>query len=144
MRITTLALAITSSFTALAQNPGSPATQDNSMHCMEGMVMPGCPQPDKNKQNAPGMEQHQQHKQGKPRQNAQPPQTKQPDKMGNMPGMQHDTKNMPGMQMEPAHPPQRPDTHATMTLQEPENPEHKTGSNLPAPELVKDDASRNA
>src|SRR5260370_37146036 len=113
MRITTFALAITSAFnfTALAQNPGSPATQDHSMQCMEGMAMPGCPQPDKNKQNAPGM-QHQQHNiQGKPRQNAQPPQPKQPDKMGNMPGMQHDTKNMPGMQMEPAQPSQNPDTH---------------------------------
>jgi hypothetical protein len=45
---------------------------------------------------------------------------------------------MPGMQMEPAQPSQSPDTHATMTLQEPENPERKTGSNLPAPELLKD------
>jgi len=29
-----------------------------------------------------------------------------------------------------------------MTLQEPENPEHKTGSNLPAPELLKDVSAR--
>ena len=42
------------------------------------------------------------------------------------------------MQMEPAQPSQSPDTHATMTLQEPENPGHKTGSNLPAPELLKE------
>jgi len=35
-----------------------------------------------------------------------------------------------------------PDTHATMTLQEPGNPEHVTGSNLPAPELLKDVAAR--
>src|SRR5438876_1060864 len=144
MRITTLTLAVTSvfGFTALAQNPGSPATQENSMQCMEGMAMPGCPQPDKNKQNAP-VKQHQQHDtQSKSPQNAQPPQPKQPEKMDNIPGMQHDTKNMPGMQMKPAHPSQSPDTHATMTLQEPENPEHKTGSNLPAPELLKDVAAR--
>jgi cobalt-zinc-cadmium efflux system outer membrane protein len=109
---------------------------------MEGMAMPGCPQPDKNKQNAPG-NQHQQHgTQSKPPQNSQPPQPKQPDKMDNMPGMQHDMKNMPSMQMEPAQPLQNPDTHATMTLQEPENPEHKTGSNLPAPELLKDVSAR--
>jgi cobalt-zinc-cadmium efflux system outer membrane protein len=132
MRITTLALAIMSafSFTALAQSPGTPATQDNSKHCMEGMVMPGCPQIDKK------------HTQSKPPQNAQPQHPKQPDKMDNMPGMQHDMKNMPGMQTAPVHPSQSPDTHATMTLQEPENPEHKTGSNLPAPELLKDVSAR--
>src|SRR5260370_31100833 len=121
MRITTLALAITSTFTALAQSSGSRTTRENSMHCMESMVMPGCPQTDKK------------HTQSKPPQNAQPQQPKQPDKMD----------NMPGMQMEP-HPSQSPDTHATMTLQEPENPEHKTGSNLPAPELLKDVAARPA
>jgi cobalt-zinc-cadmium efflux system outer membrane protein len=144
MRITTLTLAVTSvfGFTALAQNPGSPATQDPSLQCMEGMAMPGCPQPDKNKQNTPG-NQHQQHgTQRKPPQNSQPPQPKQPDKMDSMPGMQHDMKNMPGMKMEPAQPLQNPDTHATMTLQEPENPEHKTGSNLPAPELLEDVSAR--
>jgi cobalt-zinc-cadmium efflux system outer membrane protein len=37
---------------------------------------------------------------------------------------------------------QSSDTRATMTLQEPENPAHKTGSNLPAPELLKDVANR--
>src|SRR5260370_22055164 len=136
MKITTLALAITSvfGFTALAQSSGSTATQDNSKHCMEGMVMPGCPQTDTNQQNMPGM-QHQRHNnQTKPPQSAQPRQPKQPDKMD----------NMPGMQMEHAQPSQSPDTHATMTLQEPENPEHKTGSNLPAPELLKDVAARPA
>jgi cobalt-zinc-cadmium efflux system outer membrane protein len=61
-----------------------------------------------------------------------------------MPATQHDMNNMPGMQMEPAQPSQSPDTHATMTLQEPENPERKTGSNLPAPELLKDVAARPA
>jgi hypothetical protein len=49
---------------------------------------------------------------------------------------------MLGMQMDPAHPSQSPDTHSTMTLQEPENPEHKTGSNPPAPELLKDVSAR--
>src|SRR5258708_22494741 len=88
------------------------------------------------------MQNKQQNIREKPGKNARPPQPKQPDKMGNMPGMQHDTKNMPGMQMEPAQPSQNPDTHATMTLQEPENPERKTGSNLPAPELLKDVAAR--
>jgi cobalt-zinc-cadmium efflux system outer membrane protein len=95
---------------------------------MEGMVMPGCPQPDK---------QHQQHKiQSKPPQNAQP---QQPKQQNDMPGMHHD---MSGMQMSTPQQSQKPDTHATMTLQEPENPEHKTGSNLPAPELLKDVAAR--
>ena len=120
MKITPLVLAITSalSFTALAQSSGSPSTQDNSMHCMEGMTMPGCPQTDKK------------HTQGKPPQNAQPQQPKQQNDMNNMPGMQHD---MSGMKMNASPNSQSPDTHATMTLQEPENPEHKTGSNLPEP-----------
>lgn len=60
MRVTTLvlALAIASafSFTVLAQSPGSPATGDNSRHCMQGMEMPGCPQTDKNTRKAPGMQ----------------------------------------------------------------------------------------
>jgi outer membrane protein, heavy metal efflux system len=129
MRITPLVLAITSafSFTVLAQSSDSPAAQDHSMPCMEGMVMPGCPQTDKN------------HKQSKPPHNAQPQQPKQQDDMKNLPGMQHD---MSGMQMNASPNAQGPDTHATMTLQEPENPEHKTGSNLPAPELLKDVAAR--
>jgi cobalt-zinc-cadmium efflux system outer membrane protein len=84
---------------ALAQTSTSPAPQDNSMHCMEGMAMPGCPQVDQKQQSAP-------HDMGNPQ------------------------------------PSQSPDTHATMTLQEPENPEHRTGSNLPAPELLKDLAAR--
>src|SRR5260370_22899974 len=134
MKITTVALAINNafSFTALAQNPGSPATRDNSMPCMKGMVIPGCPQTDKNQQNMPGMQHPQHNTQSKPSQNTQPQQPKQPDKMD----------NMPGMQMESVKTSQSPDTHATMTLQEPENPEHKTGSNLPAPELLKDVAAR--
>ncbi len=129
MKITTLALAITSafSFTALAQTSGTPATQDNSMHCMEGMVMPGCPQTDKK------------HTQSMPPHNAQPQQPTPQNDMNNMPGMQH---NMSGMQMNASPDSQGPDTHATMTLQEPENLEHKTGSNLPAPELLKDVAAR--
>ncbi len=124
MRITTLALAITSAFTltALAQTSSSPAKQDN---CMEGMVMPGCPQTDKS------------HTKSKPPHKTQPQQPKQQDGMG----MQHD---MNDMQMNASPNSQSPDTHATMTLQEPENPEHKTGSNLPAPELLKDVAGRAA
>ena len=121
MKIATLVLSITSAFslTALAQNPTSPATQGN---CMEGMVMPGCPQPQKQTDKK------------------QPPDSKQ-----NMPvmdmshGQQHDVGNM---QVDKTAQSQIPDTHATMSLQEPENPEHKTGSNLPAPELLKDVAAR--
>jgi cobalt-zinc-cadmium efflux system outer membrane protein len=56
-------------------------------------------------------------------------------------GMQHD---MGKMQMDPPQASQNPDTHAAMTLQEPENPEQKTGSNLPVPELLKEVASRPA
>lgn len=59
-----------------------------------------------------------------------------------MPGCpQADT---PGMRMEGAQPSQSPDTHATGGVQEPENPAHKTGSNLPAPELLKEIAVRPA
>src|SRR6266581_4359942 len=81
MKITTLALAITSAFsvTALAQSSGSPSKRDGSAQCMEGMTIPGCPQPDKSKQSTPGM-QHQEHKTpSKPPQNAQPQQPKQQD-----------------------------------------------------------------
>ncbi|MCU1222155.1 MAG: outer membrane protein [Edaphobacter sp.] len=59
-----------------------------------------------------------------------------------MPGMQREQHDMSGMQMSTPQQSQSPDTHATMTLQEPENPERKTGSNLPAPELLKDVAAR--
>ena len=134
MKFTTLALAIASvfSFSALAQNSGSPETQDNAAHCMEGMAMPGCPQTDK---------QHHQPKQTKPPQNAEPQQPRQQNDTNNMPGMQHD---MSGMQMGAPQQSQSPDTHATMTLQEPENPERKTGLNQPAPELLKDITARPA
>jgi outer membrane protein, heavy metal efflux system len=129
MKITPLVLVITSafSFTALAQSSASPAAPDHSTPCIEGMAMPRCPQADKN------------HTQNKPPHDAQPQQPKQQDDMKNMPGTQHD---MSGMQMNASPNSQGPDTHATMTLQEPENPEHKTGSNLPAPELLKDVAAR--
>ena len=57
-------------------------------------------------------------------------------------GEQHQNiPNMPDMQMSEQHV-QSQDTLVTMTFQEPENPEQKTGSNLPAPELLKDVASR--
>jgi cobalt-zinc-cadmium efflux system outer membrane protein len=138
MKITTLALAITTafSFTVFAQSAGSSAKPDDSSQCMEGMVMPGCPQP---------ANQHQQRKtQSKPPQNAQPQQPKQQNEMNNMPGMQHEQHDMSGMQMGTPQQTLSPDTHATMTLQEPENQERKTGSNLPAPELLKDVATRSA
>ena len=143
MRITSLALAITSAFslTAFTQSSGSSAKPEDSTQCMEGMVMPGCPQTNKNQQNAPGM-QHHQHTPSKPPQNAQPQQPRQQNDMDNMPGMQHMQHDMSGMQMGTPQQTQSPDTHATMTLQEPENPERKTGSNLPAPELLKDVAAR--
>jgi cobalt-zinc-cadmium efflux system outer membrane protein len=55
-------------------------------------------------------------------------------------------QSMPGMQpaQNDTQQSQSPGTHATMTLQEPENPEYQTGSNLPAPELLKDVAARPA
>jgi len=105
MKITTLALAITSTFslTTFAQSSNSP---------------------------------------GKPPQATPPQQPMQQNNMGNMPGMQHTQHDMSGMQMGSSQQSQSPDTHATMTLQEPEHPELKTGSNLPAPELLKNVASR--
>ena len=135
MKITSLALAIASVFSlaAFAQNSDSSAKPDDSTQCMEGMEMPGCPQPN---------EQHHQPTRSKPPQNAQPQQPRQQNDMNNMPGMQREQNDMSGMQMGTTQQSQSPDTHATMTLQEPENPEHKTGSNLPAPELLKDVATR--
>lgn len=93
------------------------SSPNNSIPCMEGMVMPGCPQPNPKQQNGETQK--------------APAQQEQHQDMPNMPGMQ-----MGGQST------QNPDTHATMTLQEPENPEQRTGSNLPALELLKDVASR--
>lgn len=128
MKITALGLAIASvlGFMASAQTSSSPTPQDNTMHCMEGMAMPGCPQT------------HNKDMQSKPAQNAQPAQQ---NDMNSMPGMQHD---MSGMQMKASPGSQSPDIRTTMTLQEPENPGHQTGSNLPAPELLKDVMGRPA
>lgn len=58
------------------------------------------------------------------------PQQSMPD----MPGMQHQQQEMQAA----------PNSHATMTLQEPESPGHRTGENLPVPELLHDVASRPA
>lgn len=96
----------------LAQSTGSSGNQNNSVPCMEGMVMPGCTS---TKEQQP--------------------------KERQMPGMQHDTGKM---RMNPLQASQTPDSHATLTLQEPENPQQKTGFNLPAPELLKEVASRPA
>lgn len=92
MNLRILALIVTSAFAAAAcaQNPPSSDSPSQSPQCMEGMVMPGCPQ----------------------------------------------TNVIP--------PTQGPDTHSTMTLQEPENPGMRTGENLPAPELLKEVATRPA
>jgi outer membrane protein, heavy metal efflux system len=136
VKTTILALAITSAFglTAFAQSSNSSAKSEDSTQCMEGMAMPGCPQADK---------QHHQHSIPiKPEQTAQPQQPKPQNDMGNMPGMPPMQHDMSGMQMGTPQQSQSPDTHATMTLQEPENPDRKTGSNLPAPELLKDVAAR--
>lgn len=136
MKITALALGIMSAFslTAFAQSSGSSAKPDDSSQRMEGMVMPGCSQPDK---------QHRQpNTQTKPPQTAQQQQPRQQNDMDNMPGMQHMQHDMSGVQTGTPQQTQSPDIHATMTLQEPENPEHKTGSNLPTPELLKDVAAR--
>ena len=69
----------------------------------------------------------------------------QPDEKKPMGGM--DMEHMPGMQMNSLKalaPKNASVTHATMTLQEPEDPSHMTGSNLPAPDLLKDVAGRQA
>lgn len=61
-----------------------------------------------------------------------------------MPGCPQTDHKQQNAQHNTGHPQpsQSPDMHATMTLQEPENPDHKTGSNLPAPELLQDVATR--
>ncbi len=52
-------------------------------------------------------------------------------------------QSMPGMDMgQPQQVQKGSITHDTMNLQEPENPTHKTGSNIPAPDLLKDVVSR--
>ena len=58
------------------------------------------------------------------------PMNMQPNDMGNL------QTNVPTSQ--------NLDTHSTMALQEPENPGHRTGENLPASELLKDAATRPA
>jgi cobalt-zinc-cadmium efflux system outer membrane protein len=70
---------------------------------------------------------------------AQPQLPKQQNDMKDMPDVPHD---MSGMQMTASPSSKSPDIHTTATLQEPENPEHSTGSNLPVPELLKDVATR--
>ena len=92
MRLVILALTLACAFVEIcwAQTPPSPDSQPGSTQCMEGMVMPGCPQ----------------------------------------------TNGPPSIQ--------GPDTHPTMTLQEPENPSRLSGDNRPAPELLKDVAARPA
>jgi outer membrane protein, heavy metal efflux system len=115
---------------ALGQNPNTSESQEQSRQCMEGMVMPGCTSTEKQQntapeQNIPGMDMH----------------DGQHQDTNKMPRMQHDMgKKQTGAQQSS----QNVDTHATMTLQEPENPDRRTGSNLPAPELLKDIASRPA
>lgn len=158
MKNVTLSFVITCAVasSALAQSTGSTSAQ-KATPCMEGMAMPGCkptgkaapkappkkaqPQTSGDMSGMPGMENGTQHK------SAQGQSQESPD-MSNMPGMdhaQHDMNAMPGMQMNQA--PQdslSPDTHATLTLQEPENPSRKTGANLPAPVLLREVATRTA
>lgn len=115
----------------LAQNQSSPSNQNNSMPCMEGMVMPGCT-PRQNQQP---------QQQPKDTQRQKPPMQQEQHLHNDMPGMQHD---MGRPQASTPQTSQIPSTHATMTLQEPETPERKTGSILPAPELLKEVAARPA
>lgn len=125
MKFAMFVFAMTSalSMTAPAQNPVTQETQKNP-NCMAGMVMPGCPQLAKPQRNS---------------QHAKPQRPKPSDETDTMPGMHNDTSM--AMEEPSAH---SPDTHATMTLQEPENPERKTGSNLPAPELLQTVAARSS
>jgi len=101
---------------APAQATGAPGSQQQSVPCMEGINMPGCTPAEKQKPS-PQQKPNEQH-----------------PGMTNMPGMQHEVGT--------PQPSQSPNTHSTMTLQEPENPENRTGSNLPAPELLKEVSSR--
>ena len=114
-RIPNFVLAIVGAFTTTALAQNPGSAPAAQSNCMAGMVMPGCPQPAKEQQ----------------------PTTKQ-----NMPGMQQ--QEMGNMPMPAPQQPQSADTHATMALQEPENPGQHTGGSLPAPELLKDVASRPA
>jgi len=62
---------------------------------------------------------------------------KKPMDMGDMQGMHMDAPDAPA-------PKGASVTHATMTLQEPEDPSHLTGSNLPVPDLLKEVAGHPA
>ena len=110
--------------------------------------MPGMQMPKTNKPAAPNQQQPAPAKKPKP----VPPQK---DDMQGMDMGKHQagdkkpmgSMDMPGMRMDSPNAPAPKDasvTHSTMTLQEPEAPSHRTGGNLPAPDLFRDVAGRPA
>lgn len=115
--------------------------------CAQAQSMPGMQMPETKKPATPT---HQTAKKPKPVPQKDDMQgmdmgNHQPDEKKPMGGM--DMEHMPGMPMDSLKALSRKDasvTHATMTLQEPEDPSHMTGSNLPAPDLLKDVAGRQA
>ena len=133
MKYVTLALVITCAVASSALGQSAKSTSSKkSIPCMEGMAMPGCTPTDKVEPKAPSPKAQDQTSGDRP----------------GMPGMdhaQHDMKAMPGMQTDQI--PQdslSPDTHATGTLQEPEDPSRKTGTDLPAPVLLREVTTRPA
>ncbi len=107
---------------------------------MPGMNMPADPKPQTPSQQAPAPK-----KKMPPKQDQSMPGMDM-SQHGDMPGMdmgQHG--DMQGMDMsKPMVPtPQNASiTHDTLNLQEPENPNRKTGKNIPAPDLLKDVVAR--
>ncbi|MDP9040078.1 MAG: TolC family protein [Acidobacteriota bacterium] len=98
---------------------------------MPGMNMPGDPKPKPAQQSKPAT------KKATPR-----PEPAMPGMDMTAPARPQE-QSMPGMDMgQPQQVQKGSITHDTMNLQEPENPTHKTGSNIPAPDLLKDVVSR--
>lgn len=105
---------------------------------MPGMPMPAAPKPQKPAQHH--------HTQGMKMPPAPHQDTSMPGMKMDAPAQQQDS-SMSGMAMDSPTtqaPPTGSITHDTINLQEPENPSHKTGSNVPAPDLLKDVVARQA
>ncbi len=119
--------------------PGMPATQK-----------PAQPKPAP-QQSMPGMNMGPQKPGGQQKPNTQMPGDMQMPRSGDAPAQKEtqseqkpEQQQMPGMDKQPAPGSDvRSETHATLQLQEPENPGFHTGTNLPAPELLNEVSKRN-
>ena len=146
MKILILAATLVLAANAHAQSQSMPGMQMPAPSKPAPQHQPAKPTPKKKAapQAMPGMDmsQHEGHdqQQGMPGMDMSDHQHGAQQPMGGM-----DMQHMNGMHSDAPEvqaPASGSITHPTMTLQEPEDPTHKTGSNLPAPELLKEVVSR--